>query len=159
MIIEPFRHNAWATLRLLEFCRELDPAIRQAYAPGSSGSIGQILARMVGAEEALAALVEGVPRHGYPPRYSSLDDLQERARRLRDRWERILEVEHHPERLVEGDRGGPQRPLIRGWAILAPALHLGHPPPRPNCTIPPSPFIQPPVLDAWSFGAHLTQPG
>ncbi|HKA10992.1 MAG TPA: DinB family protein [Candidatus Dormibacteraeota bacterium] len=159
MIIEPFRHNAWATLRLLEFCRELDPAILQAYAPGSFGSIGQILARMVGAEEALAALVEGVPRHGYPPRYSSLDDLQERARRLRDRWERILEVEHHPERLVEGDRGGPERRLIRVGTIVAQAVHVGNHHRAQICMILASLDIEPPVLDAWSYGAHLTERG
>lgn len=159
MIIEPFRHNAWATLRLLEFCRELDPAILEASAPGSFGSIGQTLARMVGVEETLACLVEGVPPHGYPARFSSLDDLHDRVRRLRERWERILAFEHHPERLVEGDRGGSERRLIRVGTIVAQAVHVGNHHRAQICMILASLDIEPPVLDAWTYGAHLPERG
>ena len=59
-MIEPFRHNSWATLRLLEFLREVDPVLLEATAPGAYGSIRATLAHLVGAEESLAAICEGV---------------------------------------------------------------------------------------------------
>ena len=53
MMIEPFRHNSWATLRLLDFCREIDPGLLDATARGTYGSIGETLAHLVGMEEVL----------------------------------------------------------------------------------------------------------
>ena len=159
MILEPFRHNAWATLRLLAFCRELDPALLEASAPGSYGSIGQTLAYMVGAEETLAALVEGVPPHIPAPRFTSLDDLQERVRWLRDRWERILQFEHHPEQLVESQRGGAERRLVRLGTVLAQAVHVGNHYRAQICMILASLDIEPPMLDAWAYGSHLPERG
>jgi len=159
MILEPFRHNAWATLRLLAFCRELDPVLMEASAPGSFGSIGQTLAYMVGVEETLAALVEGGPPHGYRPRFTSLDDLQERVRWLKERWERILEFEHHPERLVEGERRGAERRLIRLGTVLAQAVHVGNHHRAQICIILASLDLEPPALDAWAYGSHLAERG
>src|SRR2546429_9943939 len=98
-MIDLFRHNALATIRLLEFCRDLDPALLDGSAPGTYGSAKETLAHIVGTDEVLVAAVEGGTA-GPPPRFTSVDDLLERARRLGDRWERCLAQEQHPERLV-----------------------------------------------------------
>lgn len=146
-------------MRLLRFLRQLDPSLLEASAPGAYGSIGETLARMVGVEEALASVCEGVPRYGGPPRFSSLDDLQERVRWLRDRWERILEFEGHPERLVEGDGHGPDRKLVRVGTAVAQAVYVGNHYRAQVCMILASLHIEPPVLDGWAYGASLTERG
>jgi len=155
MMIEPFRHNSWATLRLLDFCREIDPGLLDATARGTYGSIGETLAHLVGMEEVLAGIVEGIPPTGSPPQFTSLDDLHERARWLSERWERALEGELHPERLVEAGRVGGR--LVRVGTVLAQAIHHGNHHRTHVCTILRTVDIQPPALDCWAYGAWLRE--
>lgn len=155
-MIEPFRHNSWATLRLLEFLREIDPVLLEATAPGAYGSIRATLAHLVGAEETLAAIFEGVPAHARP-RFTSLDDLHERARWLRDRWLRCLEGEHHPERIVERERYGSEPRLIRVGTVLAQVVYSGNHYRAQICMILATLDIEPPALDAWAYGVQLAE--
>ena len=39
LLLEAFRHNAWATKRLLEYCRALSPELLNSTAIGTYGSI------------------------------------------------------------------------------------------------------------------------
>ncbi len=151
-MIELFRHNSWATLRLLDFLREVDRSVLEATAPGAYGSIGATLAYMVTSEETLAALVEGVPPHHRSYRFTSLEDLYERARWLSARWERCLEGDQHPERVVEGERR-----LVRVGTALAQAIHAGNHYRAQVCMILATLYIEPPSLDAWAYGAHLAE--
>jgi uncharacterized damage-inducible protein DinB len=153
MMIEPFRHNSWATLRLLDFCRDLDPSLLDASATGTYGSIKDMLAHLIGSEEELAGMVEGIPPSGPPPRFASLDDLHERARWLSERWERALEGEVHPERLV--DRG--QQRLVRIGTVLAQAVHQGNHLRSQVCTVLTTVDVRPPALDGWAYGAWLNE--
>jgi uncharacterized damage-inducible protein DinB len=152
MMTEPFRHNSWATLRLLEFCRDIDPSLLDATAPGTFGSVKDTLAYMVGDEEALAGMAEGIPTSGPVPAFSTLDDLQERARWLAERWERVLEGEPHPERLVQRDSG-----LVRLGNVLAQAVHQGNALRAEVSVVLRTVGIQPPALDGWAYGAWLTE--
>jgi uncharacterized damage-inducible protein DinB len=153
-MIEPFRHNSWATLRLLEFCRDLDPALLDASAPGTFGPVKDTLAHLVGWEEVLAGVVEGASSHGSPPPFSSLDDLAERARRLAERWERTFEREPHPERLVEAGSGDNRR-MVRMGTVLAQVLHHGNHHRAQVCTVLSTVDIEAPALDGWAYGAWL----
>ncbi len=156
MMIELFRHNSWATLRLIDFCRELDPSLLDASARGNFGSVKETLAHLVGVEEMLAGMVEGTSPHGQPARFTSLDDLHERARWLSERWERLLEPPPHPERLVE--RGsGARRELVRLGTVLAQVIHHGNHHRSQVCTVLSTLDIQPPVLDGWAYGAWAAE--
>jgi uncharacterized damage-inducible protein DinB len=157
-MIEPFRHNSWATLRLLEFCRDMDPALLDASAPGTFGPVGETLAHLVGWEEVLAGMIEGAAQHGAPPSFTSLDDLLERARWLAERWDRCLEREPHPERLVERDESGTRR-LVRVGTVLAQVVHHGNHHRAQVCTSLSTVDIQPPALDGWAYGAWLSERG
>jgi hypothetical protein len=44
IMIELFRHDSWATIRLLEFCRDLDPALLKTGAASAYGPIKETLA-------------------------------------------------------------------------------------------------------------------
>ena len=50
LLLEAFRHNAWATKRLLEFCRELAPAQLNATATGTFGTITSTLNHLIYAD-------------------------------------------------------------------------------------------------------------
>ena len=91
LVREVIGHNSWATLRLLDFCRDLDPRELSVSSPGTYGSIADTLAHIVGTEEVLAQIADGIPASGPLPRFTTLDDLVGRARRLAARWERRLE--------------------------------------------------------------------
>src|SRR5919109_951827 len=49
-VLDPLRHNSWATKELLAFCGRLDPDQLQATATGTYGSIISTLQHIVGAE-------------------------------------------------------------------------------------------------------------
>jgi uncharacterized damage-inducible protein DinB len=155
MMIEPFRHNSWATQRLLDFCRELDPALLEATARGTYGSIQDTLAHLVGTEESLVGIVEGIPPAGLPPPFASLEDLHERSRWLSERWERALEGDVHPERLVETDRSSGR--LVRVGTVLAQTVYHGTHYRAHVCIVLSTVDIQPPALDGWAYGAWLSE--
>jgi uncharacterized damage-inducible protein DinB len=155
LLIEVFHHNSWATLKLLEFCRDLDPSLLDASAPGTYGPINETLAHLVGTEEILAGMVEGTAPGGQPPRYTSLDDLQERSRCLAERWTRLLEQEPHPERVVERDRH--ERRLVRVGTILAQVLYHAPHHRAQVCTVLRTVKIVPPALDAWTYGTWVVE--
>ena|SRR6266540_3877101 len=157
-MIEPFRHNSWATVRLLDFCRNVDPALLDASSPGTYGSVKDTLAHIVGREEVLIGAVEGASWQGPPPAYASLDDLIERARRLSERWERCFEQEPHPDRLVEAENGGT-RLLVRVGTILAHVVHHGNHHRSQVCTVLGTVAIEVPPLDGWAYGAWLADRG
>jgi|SRR5215472_199053 len=151
-MIEPFRHNSWATIRLLEFCRDLDPALLDTGASGAYGPIKETLAHVVGWEEVLAGATDGTGPLDSPPRFASVSDLLERAGRLSDRWERSLDPEPHPERLVEfGVRGA--RRLVRVGTVLAQVVHHGNHHRSQVCSALSAIDIDPPALDAWAYAA------
>ena len=51
MLVEQFRHNLWANLKLLDACAQLPPERLRADAPGTFGSIYRTLMHIVRAEE------------------------------------------------------------------------------------------------------------
>jgi uncharacterized damage-inducible protein DinB len=155
LLIELFGHNSWATLRLLDFCRELDPGLLDASAPGVYRPINETLAHLVGSEEMLAGIVEGTPPGGPSPRFTSLDDLQQRSRWLAERWARLVERDPHPERVVERDR--QQRRLVRVGTVLTQVLHHSPHHRAQVCTVLRTVKIVPPALDAWTYGAWLAE--
>lgn len=155
-MIEPFRHNSWATNRLLEFCRNANADLLDASAPGTYGSIKETLAHYVGWEEVLASAVEGGAPPGPPPGFTSLDDLIERGRWLSERWERSLEPEPHPDRLVELGGGGALQ-LVRVGTVLAQVVYHGNHHRSQVCTALSTVDVQPPVLDAWAYGTWTAQ--
>ena len=50
MLAHVLRHNTWANLTLLDFCREVDPVILDMSARGTYGTVYGTLQHLVGAE-------------------------------------------------------------------------------------------------------------
>ena len=53
------RHNTWANVTLLEFCRDLEPALLEAHATGTYGTLYGTLQHVVGAEQWYVQLITG----------------------------------------------------------------------------------------------------
>jgi len=155
-MIEPFRHNSWATIRLLEFCHDLDPSLLGTSAAGTYGPIRETLAHLVGWEEVLAAAIEGTGPQDPPPGFASVDDLLERARRLAEGWERRLEPVPHAERLVEFGVSDGRR-LVSAGTVLAQVVHHGNHHRAEVCTALSTIVIAPPALDAWAYGVWAAE--
>jgi uncharacterized damage-inducible protein DinB len=50
-LVEIFRHNRWANLKLLDWCAGADPSLLDSPAPGTFGPAGKTLVHLIGAEE------------------------------------------------------------------------------------------------------------
>src|SRR6266511_3783299 len=98
----PMRHNAWATLRLIDFCAGLSAEQLAATAPGTYGDILDTLQHLVGAEVWYRSLVSGLShkrawtRDAPPP----LATLREHALANERFWDTLLSGAFDPERRV-----------------------------------------------------------
>jgi uncharacterized damage-inducible protein DinB len=106
-LLELFRHKTWATLRLIEYCRQLPDEHLDATVPGTFGTIRETLHHLVEAEEGYFGLVTGErvpdPLPERPP--APLDQLEERIRRLGPRWEAVAQDVEIPRREVTTSDG------------------------------------------------------
>ena len=76
-----FRHNTWATLKMLDFCATLSDEQLDASAPGTFGSIRATLRHIVGAEASYVGRVTGRrPAKPLGPGFPDFATLKEVAR-------------------------------------------------------------------------------
>ncbi len=59
-----FRYNRWANLRLIDACRDLTAAQLAARAPGTSGSIRELLTHVVGGQQTSILRTKGRQHEG-----------------------------------------------------------------------------------------------
>lgn len=158
ILVELFRHNLWANLELLDFCRTLGEDHLDASAPGTYGRVRDTLVHLVAAEERYVGLLTG-ERPERPLRESegfpSLDDLRARAE-----WTgtRLIAAagRARPTRVLRGTWGGrPYRlsvavPLLQ--AINHATEHRAH-----VATVLSQHGVQPPELDGWAFDRAVLQ--
>jgi uncharacterized damage-inducible protein DinB len=101
-LAEPLRHNAWATLRLLEACRSLTPEQLAATVPGTLGSVLATLQHIVVAEGFYQFLLaHRWPTWRWPAdRPPGLDALEPMAQDCAAFWEGFLARPYDPDRRV-----------------------------------------------------------
>jgi uncharacterized damage-inducible protein DinB len=142
-----FRHNTWATLRLLDFCRTLTPAQLETASKGAFGSIRATLHHLISAEGNYYAGLAGAPVGEPLPKDATLEAMAERARELGARWE-----------AVAADPGPLDRTITRPFAsaqaavVLIQAIHHGNEHRAQVASILGEIGVEPPALDAWRFG-------
>jgi uncharacterized damage-inducible protein DinB len=144
------RHNAWATLSLLEFCRSLGPEALELSAIGTYGTLYGTLQHLVGGEQWYISLLTGEWLGGRPIRRDerrSLDDLVAVATAVGQRGIALAAVEDEPRRV---DLGGGE------WAtagvIFAQLVHHGNEHRTQATTILGANGIGPPSLGGWAYG-------
>ncbi len=151
-LLDPVRHNAWASRELIALCRGLPPEQLQASAPGAYGSIHRTLHHIVAAEDYYRSLLTGAPRRWHsadeaPP----LEEVGRRADELGAFWEDFLASPFDPERLItEEDQEGTHR--FRAGVLIAQMLNHGTDHRTQVLTILTALGVDHPDLDAWEYG-------
>jgi uncharacterized damage-inducible protein DinB len=144
------RHNTWANVTLLEFCRGLDPARLEQAAAGTYGTLYGTLQHLVGAEQWYVQLLTGelMGRHRIRRgERHALDDLIATAKATGARVLPVVETDDVSRRIEmnEGRRS-------TAGVILAQLIHHGNEHRTQVTTILGANGIEPPPISAWGYG-------
>jgi uncharacterized damage-inducible protein DinB len=134
-LLELYRYNTWATLRLIEHCRGLADEHLDATIPGTFGTIRETLRHLVNSEEGYYSTLtrarfrtreEGAAFGLTEPRRGgsavSLDELAGRIQRLGPLWEALAQDADLPAREVTTSDGY----YMPAWIPMAQAVHHGN---------------------------------
>ncbi len=148
-----FRHHAWATIGLIDFCRELPAAMAAASAPGTYGAILPTLGHLVGADEFYAFLATGIgPDEPLSPEQPyGFDDVRRHAEAASERWAGLFQGPVALDRRVEFPVSNYRREATLG-VVLAQALTHGGLHRAEVGVVLGHHGIETPDLTAWAFG-------
>lgn len=150
-LVEPLRHNTWATLELIDFLAARDPGLMGASALGTYGPIEGVLGHIVGAEQFYFGLLTGgrvgrQVRKDEPPR--ALADLRRIAEELGRRTLDLTADGLDGERRVAMPSGATSTAGI----ILAQLIHHANEHRGQIATILSVSGMEPPALSGWAYG-------
>ena len=152
-LVELYRHNLWANLRLLDACTGLGDEHLDASAPGTYGRVRDTLVHLFAAEERYVALLSGQRPEGPLSErdpFPGFEELHERARRS---GEALIELAGRTQanHILRGTwRDGPYAikatvPLVQ--AINHATEHRAH-----VMTILSQRGVELPDIDGWAYG-------
>lgn len=147
------RHNNWATEQVLAYCRKLDQSALNATAPGTYGTIIEILRHILDAESAYLFTING-RAPAFPWRRgeaAGLDVLSERASLLAAGWEQLLADGVDDERIVDDEGDDNDVFAIRIGVFIAQSFHHANEHRAQICTILGSIGLEPPDVSAWGY--------
>jgi uncharacterized damage-inducible protein DinB len=148
-LIEVFRHNAWATRYLLEFCQDLTEDQLKASTTGSFGDILTTFNHIVRSEASYLRRLSGIePGWLQDGDSSDLDQIAARAEETQRGWEQFLVGPVDTERVLVVDDGEYG---VRAGVLIAQAIHHGNHHREQICAILTSLGIQPPDVQAWEY--------
>lgn len=154
-LLDPLRHNAWATGQLLAFCRDLSPEQLRSTAEGTYGSILATLQHIVGAEGRYRLRLTGVRPDwpGDPEETEDLDELGGMAEDMAMFWDQLGAGDFDGDRVVSwvSAVSGAHTDANAG-ILVAQALNHGNEHRAQIFTILTTIGVEPPDLDAWSYG-------
>jgi len=152
-------YHAWATTRLIEFCRGLRPEQLKLTATGTLGSIERTLTHLVSSEQFyLRDLTGEDPPKWIESRIVSLDELDERAAENAARWSEYVESGRNPdETLVTTWRGKPKE-VVR-WGSLTQVIVHGTEHRTHVCTVLGANGIEPPDVSVGAYQDSLRARG
>jgi uncharacterized damage-inducible protein DinB len=153
-LVDAFRHNAWATRKLLQFCERLSPEQLRAKAIGAFGSINATLKHILGSEAYYRFLFTGrLPDWDWKDdELPSIKQLERWADDMASFWEDLLSSPVDADVLLIREHDDGSKREARIGIVLAQVLHHGNVHREQVCSILTSLGIEPPDLDVWSFG-------
>lgn len=126
-----YRHQTWATLRLIEHCKGLEDEHLDATIPGTYGTIRETLRHLVEAEQGYLSILTRerfltrdaaeafVFPDPLPDGPTTLDELAERIQRMGPQWEALAQDADLPTREVTSTDGW----RFPGAVPMAQAVH------------------------------------
>jgi uncharacterized damage-inducible protein DinB len=154
-LVDPLRHNSWATGQLLAFCRGLRPEQLQATSEGNYGSILATLQHVIGAEGRYRLRLSG-QQPQWPLAPEEVDDLAELTRMAEDNaayWDELATGDFDGDRVCSwvSTVSGAHSEAAAGM-LVAQVLNHGNEHRAQIFTILTTIGVEPPDLDAWSYG-------
>jgi uncharacterized damage-inducible protein DinB len=150
LLAEAFRHNAWATKRLIAFCRDLNPQPLASRAEGTYGSVLETLNHLVYADANYLPRVR-VERPAWSAdegNLKGLDELDAMVDETAALWEVYLSDPLDARDLLLLDQGAFE---TQASVPIGQALHHGNVHREQVCTILTRLGIEPPDLQVWAF--------
>jgi len=154
-LLDPLRHNTWATKQLLEFCSRLKREQLDATSEGTYGTILATLQHIVGADARYRWRLSGIESAWSqdPEETTDLAMLTTMNDELGVFWEQLASEPFDPDRTITGkDRAGNAFEVKAGL-IVAQALNHGNEHRAQIFTVLTTVGVEPPSLDGWSYGA------
>jgi len=153
-LLDPLRHNTWATKRLLGSCRSLQPEQLDATSVGTYGSILATLQHIIGAEGRYRFRLTGREPDwlGQPEDTEDLDELERMAEDMGRFWDGLAAGDFDPDRVVSwvSAVSGAHTEASAG-ILVAQTLNHGNEHRGQISTILTTMGVEPPSLDAWSY--------
>ena len=154
-LLDPLRHNAWATSQLLAFCRDLGAEQVHATSEGTYGSILATLQHMIGAESRYRfRLTRALPDwSGEPEETADLQELTRMADDMAEFWDELATSDFDPDRVISWvSRVSGADTEVRAGVLVAQVLNHGNEHRAQIFTILTTIGVEPPRLDGWSYG-------
>ncbi|MFN2543456.1 MAG: DinB family protein [Actinomycetota bacterium] len=153
-LLDPFRHNSWATKELLRFCRDLSPDQLRATATGTYGTILDTLRHMIGAESRYRYRLSGIePWPTRPEDTDDFDELERMSEELAGFWEELASSPFDPDRTIHVvNKNAGEEFDVKAGMLVAQVLNHGNEHRAQIFTILTTIGVEPPDLDAWSYG-------
>ena len=151
ILLDPIRHNNWATRRLVAFCLDLGLTEDQLTTPGV-GTYGGIVATLNHVIRSDASYLEGLL--GSAPGWTEhdadtdLEGLALRAEGTEKLWEQLLSAPIDVERVIVVDDGTNE---VRAGIFLAQALNHANHHRAQVCAILTGFGIHSPDIQAWEY--------
>lgn len=151
LLREAFRHNAWASERLIAFCRDLTPEQLTARTPGTYGSIIETLNHIVASDAGYLPRkkVDRPAWAGDDLNLAGLDVLATRAGEVARLWESYLADPLEASDPLLLDEGAYE---AQASVPTVQALHHANVHREQVCAIITSLGLEPPDLQAWTWG-------
>ena len=151
LLLEAFRHNAWATKRLLEYCRTLRPAQLNATATGTFGSIISTLNHLIYADANYLPRVKMTrPQwtEGDEVDVVDLSELEARVDETARLWEQYFADPLDASYKLSLDQGAYE---AESFVPIVQALHHGNVHREQVCAILTVLGLEPPDLQVWAY--------
>jgi uncharacterized damage-inducible protein DinB len=148
---DAFGHHVWATLRLIDACRSLDPEQLASSVPGTYGSILDTMRHLVGADASYLFVMSGGRSPEIEEDQMDLEGLRGVMERAGPAWTSLLAQDLDPDAVLVRHRDDGSESHAPLGIRLAQALHHGTDHRSQICTALTVLGAQPPEIDAWDY--------
>jgi uncharacterized damage-inducible protein DinB len=147
VLLDAFRHHAWATTELIGACRAL--SAEQLVAPGTAtyGSILDTFNHFITSDASYLRSLSGLEVDWNHDQAAGLDLLETRAKEVAALWERFLSEPFDPEKMLFFDDGYE----AHAGVLVAQVLHHGNAHREQICAILTGYGIEPPDVQPWGY--------
>lgn len=149
-LVDAFGHHAWATLRVVDACRDLGSDQLATFVPGTFGTVLETVRHLVGADASYLSVLTGRDET-LDAEALHLDALRSLAVEHHAAWATLLSGELDEEAIVVRHRDDGSESHAPMSIRLAQALHHGTDHRSQICTALTSLGLEPPLIDVWSY--------